>query len=303
MKDITLLIMAAGMGSRYGGLKQIDPVGPNGEVILEYSVFDAIRAGFNKVVFLIKEEMQEAFEQKISAKLRKYIDVEYAFQSVDKIPEGFCVPEGRTKPWGTAHAVLCAKDKLTGPFAAINADDYYGIDSFKQMYDFLLNLEDDERRISLLAYRLKNTVSDNGSVARGICEVDKNKNLISVLERTKIVKLAEDVIIDQTDEKDLNLDPNALVSMNFWGFYRDFTTDIDKELPHFLQTALQTNPIKAELYLPTVVTNLLNRGELTVEVIESLEKWFGVTYKEDKNNVCENFKELHQKGLYPSTLW
>ncbi len=304
MKDITLLVMAAGMGSRYGGLKQIDPVGPSGEVILEYSVYDAVRAGFNKVVFLIKEEMQDAFEDKISKHLRDKVKIEYAFQSVDMIPDGFCVPEGRIKPWGTAHAVLCAKDKLDGPFAAINADDYYGIESFKKMYDFLSeeDMNSTQKKIALVGYRLKNTVSENGSVARGVCKVDENSNLLRVDERTNILKQADGSIVDKTDENEKIMDPNTLVSMNFWGFYSSFTADIERIFPSFLEDALKNNPIKSELYLPTVVTDLLNKNEVTVEVIESSEKWFGVTYKEDKDFVCRSIEKLHNSGKYPASL-
>lgn len=302
MKKAILLILAAGMGSRYGGSKQIDSMGPHGEIIMEYSVYDAIRTGFSKVVFLIKKEMQDVFEEKIVAGLRKKVDTAYAFQSVSMIPDGFSVPDGRRKPWGTAHAVLCAAAELDAPFAVINADDYYGAEAFRNMYRFLTE-EQVGKNMSMIGYRLKNTVSDFGSVSRGLCAANEQGELLRVEEYTCIEKQKDGRIFDTSVQPPHELDGDQLVSMNFWGFPPSFTEDIREALPSFLQRALRENPLKAELYLPDVVTKLLRSGEAGVKVLSSSDRWFGVTNPEDKPNVCANFARLHAEGIYPDSLW
>ncbi len=304
MAEKNLLVMAAGMGSRYGGLKQMDPMGQDGSVILDYSVYDAVRAGFKRVVFIIKEEHRELFEERIAKRMRPYIDVDYAYQHLDDLPEGFSVPDGRSKPWGTAHAVLCARPQITGPFAALNADDYYGPSAFKLMSDWLDQpVSFLDTHYAMIGYQLRNTVSAHGSVARGVCKLGSQGELLRVDERTKIVQTPNG-ILDQSDEANVReLDPNTLVSMNFWGFPIRFLDEIESRLPAFLTDALEHNPIKAELYLPTVVTDLMESKRVSVQVLPSQDAWFGVTYQEDKPEVLRRIHDLHNRGLYPEQLW
>lgn len=305
MKKPVLVIMAAGMGSRYGGLKQIDPVDERGHIIMDFSIFDAKRAGFEKVVFIIKKEIEEDFKESIGKRMEKVMDVAYAYQDLHNLPEGFEVPEGRVKPWGTAHAVLSAIDDIDGPFAVINADDYYGKDAFQVIYDYLSTHEDDDKyRYTMVGYQLKNTVTDNGHVARGICEIDENGKLVSITERTKIQKFEDRIAFTEDDgETWTDVDKDTLVSMNMWGFTRSILEEIKKEFPAFLEKGLKENPMKCEYFLPSVVSDLLAQDKATVEVLSSKDKWYGVTYKEDKPVVVAAIKKLKEEGLYPEKLW
>ncbi len=308
----TLVIMAAGMGSRFGGLKQIEPVTDNGEVILDFSLFDAKEAGFEKVVFVIKKEIEDDFKKIIENGAGKYLNVEYAFQDVSYMPAPFVVPEGRTKPWGTAHAVLTAGPFIDGPFAVINADDYYGKKGFAYMYEFLSQTQKKhscaEHRSQhhyescMIGYELAKTLTENGTVSRGVCTVDENNYLDTIVENTKIKK------IDETVESELEtstvvLDPKTTVSMNFWGFSAGFINEIDAIFPDFLDNAMVTNPIRAEFYIPHAVDTLIKKGITKVKVMQSDDEWHGVTYAQDKHEVSNAFKRMKSKGLYPSKLW
>ena len=305
MKKPVLVIMAAGMGSRYGGLKQIDPVDREGHIIMDFSIFDAKRAGFEKVVFIIKRENEKDFKEAVGHRMEQVMDVAYVFQDIDKIPEGFQVPEGRVKPWGTAHAVLCAMDEVDGPFAVINADDYYGRHAFQVIYDYLTTHEDDEKyRYTMVGYRLKNTVTDNGHVSRGVCELDPEKHLVAINERTRIEKRNGGIAYSEDDgETWISLDPDTLVSMNMWGFTQSMMEEIRRGFPGFLEKGLSENPMKCEYYLPSVVSGLLAEDRASVTVLESEDKWYGVTYKEDKPVVVAAIQALKDAGIYPQHLW
>ena len=302
----TLLVLAAGMGSRYGGLKQMDPVGPSGEAILDYSVFDAKRAGFKRVIFLIKHEIEQDFREKVGNRIAKVMDVKYVFQQMDDLPAGYTVPEGRAKPWGTAQAVLAARDVVDGPFAVINADDYYGPEGFEEIYNYLIHHPDtpDMYEYAMVGYLLKNTVTENGSVARGVCTETASGYLHSVVERTKIVK--GDRCPMYTEDDGLtwhDLCEDDIVSMNLWGFQKSYLEEAWAGFPAFLDKALAENPLKAEYFLPAVVSGLLSQHKARVKVLRSNDKWYGVTYKEDKPSVMEALKDLRDKGVYPEDLW
>lgn len=305
MKKPVLIVMAAGMGSRYGGLKQIDPVGPNGEVILDYSVYDAMRAGFEEVVFIIKHAIEKDFKEVVGARLEKQLKVHYAFQELDDLPEGYAVPEGRIKPWGTSHAIRAARDIVDGPFAVINADDYYGPEAFQVVYDYLTTTQDDDKyRYAMVGYFVKNTVTDAGTVARGVCEYDENNYLTTVVERTKIEKAGENARFTEDDGASWTEIPgDTLVSMNFWGFTRSMIDEINAGLPAFLDKAIAENPMKGEYLLPTVVNDLLHADKATVKVLYSRDKWEGVTYKEDRPGVVASLQQKHDEGLYPTPMW
>lgn len=301
-KDVTLLIMAAGMGSRYGGMKQIDHVDEEGHKIIDFSIYDAKTAGFTKVVFVIKKENLGIFRREIGDAVSKYIDVEYAFQELSDIPDSFNVPEGREKPWGTAHAVLSARNEIHEPFAVINADDFYGRDAFKKAYEFLA--QTDDGHYAMIAYELKNTLTDNGTVSRGICDVSDDGLLTSVTERTKIRKAGEEAEYTEDDGNTWShLPGNAATSMNFWCFAEDFMGRIGTHFEIFLKEEVAENPLKAECYLPTVVSALLSEGKCDVQVIKTSDKWHGVTYKEDKPALTEAIREMKRDGLYPQSLW
>jgi len=300
--NTTLLIMAAGLGSRYGGNKQIDRIGPNGEILMEYSIHDAIEAGFDKVVFVIRESMAPLFKEMIGDKIAKKVHVEYAFQEYDSLPGGFQAPEDRTKPYGTVHAVTCAKNVIHEPFAVINADDYYGKDAFVAMADSLHRLQGTENKASMVAYYLKNTVSANGHVTRGVCTKDAEGNLVKVTETYKIITFPDGTIRDINDNPDgVILDSNALVSMNFWGFAPSFFEAGEKHLATFLASP-EGDPLKKEYVLPALVDTLMHEAGLKVEVLSTDAVWFGVTYKEDKAYVSGELKKLHDKGAYPPAL-
>lgn len=304
MKEPILLILAAGMGSRYGGLKQIDPVGPCGEVILDYSIFDARRAGFKRVIFLIKHEIEEDFRRIVGQHIEPFMEVRYAFQQVDVLPAPYTVPAGRTKPWGTGHAVLCCKELIDAPFAVINADDYYGISAFKEAYDALSAMEDTEpAHYMMVGYHVENTLSDNGHVSRGVCTVDDNGMLTDVCERTHIIKTTDGPLYTEDGETYHRIPTGTLVSMNLWGFTPNFVQALERDFPAFLDDALADNPLKAEFFLPTEVNTLLSAEEATVQVRSSHDRWFGVTYQEDKPVVAQAVKRMEDDGLYPRGLW
>ncbi|MBQ4240023.1 MAG: nucleotidyltransferase [Oscillospiraceae bacterium] len=301
-KDVTLLIMAAGMGSRYGGMKQIDHVDEDGHKIIDFSIYDAKKAGFTKVVFVIKKENLGIFRREIGDAVSKYIDVEYAFQELSDIPDSFNVPEGREKPWGTAHAVLSARNEIHEPFAVINADDFYGRDAFIKAYEFLA--QTDDGHYAMIAYELKNTLTENGTVSRGICDVSDTGLLTSVTERTKIRRAGDEAEYTEDDGNTWShLPGNAATSMNFWCFAEDFMGRIGAHFERFLKEEVAKNPLKSECYLPTVVSALLSEGKCDVQVIKTSDKWHGVTYKEDKPALTEAIREMKRDGLYPQSLW
>ena len=306
MKKPVLVVMAAGMGSRYGGLKQMDPIDKNGNVIIHYSLFDAYRAGFRKVIFIIKEEIDADFRAVVGQKIPQLMEVAYAYQNIADLPAEYSVPEGRSKPWGTAHAAMAARNLLDGPFAIINADDYYGVDAFRAIYDYLSTHEDTPEcyEYSMVGYLLENTVTENGTVARGVCTLNGEGYLENVVERTKIAKgetmprFTEDDGATWTD-----LPGSTIVSMNMWGFNRSYLDEAQARFSKFLDSALQTNPLKCEFYLPTVVSQLLTEGKARVRVLSSKDKWYGVTYKEDKPVVVAALQALRDAGVYPENLW
>ena len=305
MKKPVLVIMAAGMGSRYGGLKQIDPVDEQGHIIMDFSIFDAKRAGFEKVVFIIKKENEADFKEAVGNRMAEQMEVAYVYQDLHNIPEGFEVPEGRVKPWGTAHAVLSAIDEIDGPFAVINADDYYGRDAFQVIYDYLATHEDDDKyRYTMVGYKLENTVTDNGHVARGVCDTNEAGELVRITERTRIEKRNGGIAYCEDDGASwTELPGDTLVSMNMWGFTRSILDEIKAGFPAFLEKGLASNPMKCEYFLPAVVSTLLEEGRATVAVLASADKWYGVTYKEDKPVVVQAIKKMKAEGRYPEKLW
>ena len=304
MKEPILLIMAAGMGSRYGGLKQMDPVGPGGEVILDYSIFDAKRAGFKRVIFLIKHEIEADFKRIVGSRIEKHMDVTYAFQQLDKIPAPYAIPDGRTKPWGTGHAVLCCKEYIDAPFVVINADDYYGPSAFQTAYDTLCQMQDDDMyRYMMIGYRISNTLTENGHVARGVCTMDEMGRLTGVNERTHIIKTSDGPLYTEDGETYHRLPEDSLVSMNMFGFTPSMAQELEKGFPAFLEDAVKNNPLKGEYFLPTVVNNLLAAGKATVQVLPCQDRWYGVTYQADKPVVMEALKSKTEEGLYPSPMW
>ena len=305
MKKPVLVIMAAGMGSRYGGLKQIDPVDEDGHMIIDFSLYDAKQAGFEKVVFIIKKENEEIFKEVIGSRIAEYMEVAYVFQDLQNIPEEFTVPEGRVKPWGTGHAVLSCIDIVDGPFAVINADDYYGRKAFQVIYDYLASHEDDDKySYTMVGYRLENTVTDNGHVARGICTTNEAGELIAIHERTRIEKHADGIAYTEDGGATWTTVPgNTLVSMNMWGFTASILKELQNHFPAFLEKGIKENPLKCEYFLPEVVSGLLADGKATVAVLSSADKWYGVTYKEDKPVVVAAIRSMKDNGIYPEKLW
>lgn len=304
MKKPTLVIMAAGMGSRYGGLKQIDPIDEQGHIIMDFSIYDAVRAGFEKVVFIIKKENEADFRETIGNRMEKQIEVAYAFQRLDNIPEGFEVPEGRVKPFGTGHAVLSATRDVDGPFAVINADDYYGVGAFQTIYDYLAEHGEEADQCAMVGYILKNTLTDNGYVSRGVCAKDENNHLVQIDERTRIIKTETGAAYSEDEGKTwIDLPADSTVSMNLWGFSANLIQSLVDGFPGFLTENLPKNPMKCEYLLPATVGQMLKRGEITVNVLQSPDKWYGVTYKEDKPEVVKALKGLKDSGLYPEKLW
>ena len=304
-KDPILVIMAAGMGSRYGGLKQIDAMDEQGHIIMDFSLFDAYRAGFRRVVFIIKRELDETFREVIGNRVSKYMKVDYAYQELSNLPSGFEIPEGRVKPWGTTHAILSARHLLDAPFAVINADDYYGKESFAKLYDFLANAEDtDIYHYAMIGYLIKNTLSDNGSVARGVCEVDANGMLTGINERTRIEKKDGGAAYTEDDGATwINIPTENTVSMNMWGFGVSILPELDKYFKEFLEKEVALNPMKSECYIPNVVGYMIRDGLCDVKVIPTPDKWHGVTYQEDRPGVVEAISNLKASGVYPTNLW
>ena len=302
MKKPTLVIMAAGMGSRFGGLKQMTPVDEQGHFMMDFSIFDAIRAGFDKVVCVIKEEMQEAFEEIIGTRIRPHVELVYAFQKLTSIPAGFSIPEGRTKPWGTGHAVLAAAPYLDGPFAVINADDFYGREAYDVMARFLM-AEHLPSEHAMVGYRLENTLTENGSVSRGICTLDDNAHLTGVEEHLKIVRLPDGSMVDQRETGDVSLASGTTVSLNYWGFQAEILSHLETLFVQFLAETVPQNPLKSEFYLPGIADTLLREKKGTVEVLQCPARWYGVTYQEDLPGVKAAIAQMKAEGHYPDELW
>lgn len=301
----TLVIMAAGMGSRYGGLKQVDKITEAGEIILDFSLYDAMMAGFSRAIFIIREEHRELFRELVDERAGRFMDIEYAYQKLDDIPEGFKIPECREKPWGTGHAVLSCRNLINGPFAVINADDYYGPGSFASVYEYLSeNKDSDKYAFCMAGYQLKNTVTENGHVSRGVCEIDNRGFLNQVTERTKIMKTPDGIAYTEDDGATWNkLDPDTVVSMNFWGFSASMMDEMQLEFPRALEKIMKENPLKGEYYLPFAADRLVQEGKAEVKVMTSPDKWYGVTYKEDKEDVQNALQAMKDKGMYPEKLW
>ncbi len=296
--------MAAGMGSRYGGLKQLDPVGGHGQLIIDYSIFDARRAGFETVVFVIKPEIEAEFKEAIGDRVSKAMEIRYVYQRKEDLPEGYTVPAGRTKPWGTAHAALAAREIVDGPFAVINADDYYGPEAYQKIYNYLSTHQDgDVYEYVMVGYLLKNTVTENGTVARGVCRETADHCLAQVTERTKIEKGEPPRYTEDDGKTWTELPGDTIVSMNLWGFTRSFLDEALARFPAFLDKTLAEDPEKGEYFLPTVVSQLIDEGKARVKVLRSQDKWYGVTYREDKPAVVAAIAEKTASGLYPDRLW
>jgi dTDP-glucose pyrophosphorylase len=304
LKEPILLVLAAGMGSRYGGMKQIDPVGKNGEIIIDYSLYDAVEAGFKKAVFVIKEENRESFENLLLPTVGKKMEIKFVYQKLENVPQGCAIPEGREKPWGTGHAVLSAIEELDAPFAVITADDFYGREAFEKIYNFLKDAEDDKiAHFAMVGFRLKNTVSDNGYVSRGVCET-KNQMLTVVTERVRIEKRDGGIAYLDDDGKTwVDLPGDSIVSMSLWGFTASVMHNFQRDFEDFFKTDVPNNSLKAEFYLPAVVNDAIQNSEADVKVLYSSDKWYGVTHKEDKEQVVNAIAEMIKAGKYPSPLW
>ncbi|MDR3280258.1 MAG: NTP transferase domain-containing protein [Synergistaceae bacterium] len=305
MEKPSLVILAAGIGSRYGGMKQIDPVGANGELIIDYSIYDAVKAGFKKVVVVITRAIEDVFMEVIGNRISKYAETDYAYQELSDLPPGYALPEGRVKPWGTTQALLAAKSVVDGPFAAINADDFYGESAYKTLYDWLVvpRSEDDKRHFAMVGYRIENTTSENGFVTRGVCEA-RGGYLASIAERSRIEKYGDGARCSDDDGKTWREIPaGTLVSMNFWGFSKGFFRAAEDDFPIFLDENLPKNPLKCEYLLPNEVGKQMGDGRADVRVLESPDAWHGVTYREDRPGVIAAIGELHGKGVYPTPLW
>ena len=306
MKKPALVVMAAGMGSRYGGLKQIDPVDKDGDIIIDFSIYDAIQAGFEKIVFIIKKENEEDFRAAIGDRMSKHAEVVFVFQDLHNLPEGFEVPQGRVKPWGTGHAIMSCMDVIDGPFAVINADDYYGRHAFQMAYDFLTQNQDKDGvyQYMMVGYKLENTLTDNGHVARGVCVTDEEGYLKDINERTHIEKKDGGAAYTEDDGATWNeLPMDATVSMNMWGFSASILKELKDRFPAFLKENIEKNPLKCEYFLPFVVDELLCEKKATVKVLKSMDKWYGVTYKEDKPVVMNAVQKMKDEGIYPQKLW
>lgn len=305
MKKPTLVIMAAGMGSRYGGLKQIDPVDSHGNIIMDFSIYDAKRAGFGQVVFIIKKENEEQFRKAIGDRISRYIDVSYVYQELSALPQGWEPPQGRIKPFGTGHAVLCCKDVVDGPFAVVNADDYYGDHAFEYLYRYLTtHADDDKYRYCMVGYVLGNTLTENGHVARGVCKTDDKGFLMGIQERTHIEKRGSGAVYTEDDGRTwVDISTEDIVSMNMWGFSQSIFKELEERFPVFLEKGFKEDPLKCEYFLPAVVGTLLAEGKATVEVLRSPDQWHGVTYKEDRAAVVKAIQEMKEEGRYPYLLW
>ena len=304
MKKPVLVIMAAGMGSRYGGMKQLDPVGSHGQLIIDYSIYDAHRAGFETVIFIIKPEDEADFRAVIGDRVARVMEVRYAYQRKEDLPAGYTTPEGREKPWGTAHAAMAVRQLVEGPFAIINADDYYGPEAYRKIYDYLFTHEDgDFYEYVMVGYLLKNTLSENGSVARGVCEETEGHYLSRIVERTRIEKGVPPRFTEDGGESWTVLPEDTIVSLNMWGFTKSFLDEAAAGFPAFLDDALKNNPLKGEYFLPSVVSRLIGEGKARVKVLRSEDRWYGVTYREDKPAVMAAIAQKTREGLYPDRLW
>lgn len=304
MSKPVLVIMAAGMGSRYGGLKQMDSMDEQGHRIIDFSIYAAKEAGFEKVVFIIKHAIEADFKELVGAPISRHMEVEYVFQELDKIPAGFSVPDGRTKPWGTTHAISCCRDVVDGPFMVINADDYYGKEGYKIMYDFLTNTADSESEYAMVAYELGKTLTEKGSVTRGVCKTDDNGFLKDIVEQKTIVMTKTGAAYSEDDGATFkDIDPKTPVSMNMWGFKKGLFAELDAAFLRFMKEDVSGNPLKAEALLPSDIDRIIKAGKATVKVLTSGDRWFGVTYQEDKPYVVENIKALKDAGEYPEKLW
>lgn len=306
MKETTLVIMAAGIGSRFGGgIKQLEPVGPNGEIIMDYSIYDALEAGFKKIVFIIRKDLEKDFKEIIGNRIERIAPVSYAYQELNSLPEGFIKPNYRVKPWGTGHALLCAKDLINNPFVVINADDYYGKESFRKIHNYLVNsmsLESEKIDICMAGFSLGNTLSDSGGVTRGICQIDENNELTAILETYEIRQCNNSALGYNENGDSVVLELTQNVSMNMWGLCPAFLNELEKKFPMFL-SSLKEGDAKTEFLLPKIIDNLIQTQEATVQVLETHDKWFGVTYKEDKEQVSVSIKRLIAEGMYPSHLF
>lgn len=301
MREPTLVIMAAGMGSRFGGLKQITAVDDFGHAIIDYSLFDARRAGFKKIAFIIKHEIEESFKATVGSRMEKYFDVQYVYQQLDKLPEGYEIPEGREKPWGTGHAVLCCRGIVDGPFAVINADDFYGKGAYEAIYKFLSE-ERPASEYAMVGYKLKNTVTENGHVARGICEIE-NGYLKGITERTHIEKRGADAAYTEDGVSFVPVSGDVTVSMNFWGFSTQMLDELKARFPAFLDKGISENPLKCEYFLPFVANEQLEEGLATVRILDCNETWYGMTYREDLESVKNAIAAMRNDGIYPDKLW
>lgn len=299
-----LVVMAAGMGSRYGGLKQMDPMDDGGHVILDFSVYDAMLAGFEKVIFIIKKENEEAFKERIGDRIAKRMKVEYAYQEMDALPDGFSVPAGRQKPFGTGQAVLSCKDQIDGPFAVINADDFYGRSAYEMVYNYLNSPKDgDGYQYAMVGYIIENTLTENGHVARGVCRIDDAGYLVEIHERTRIEKRGGETAYTEDGETWVTIPEGSTVSMNMWGFEKSMIDELEARFPVFLRENLDANPLKCEFFLPSAVGQLMEEKKATVTVLRSEDRWYGVTYKEDKEAVMQAIADLKAQGVYPKYLW
>jgi hypothetical protein len=297
----TLFVLAAGMGSRYGGLKQLDGLGPNGETIMDYSIYDAVRAGFGKVVFVIRRSFEKDFNEYVVDKFRDIVPIEIVYQEIENVPEGYSYNDDRKKPWGTNHAVLMGKDVIKEPFAVINADDYYGKESFQILHDFLVGLDKKKNQYCMVGYHVGNTLSESGAVSRGVCSTDENGFLTSVVERTSIERIGGSIQYKDEHGQGYDLIENTPVSMNMWGFTPDY---FEYSLERFKEFLLERGQdIKSEYYIPTLVNDLISAKKVTVKVLDTPSKWFGVTYAEDRTQVVLKINELIKKGIYPARLW
>ncbi len=300
-----LIIMAAGMGSRFGGLKQVTPLGPSGELIIDYSIHDAMEAGFERIVFVIKHEIEDVFKDFIGNRIEKIVQTDYVFQELNELPEGYSIPDGRVKPYGTAHAVWCCRDVVKGPFMVINSDDYYGKDCFKLIYDFITKpTKDNIKHLAMAGYILENTLTENGTVSRGVCEIDSNYKIIDLVERTKIaIRDGKPMFTEDDGQTWTELDRKSYVSMNCWGYPAGMFDLFDRELRVFLDTTVKEDPIKGEFYLPKMADKITKEGIADITVLPVSDKWFGVTYAEDKPKVMAALKDLADKGVYAQRLW
>jgi dTDP-glucose pyrophosphorylase len=303
-KNPTLIVMAAGMGSRYGGLKQIDPVTDKGEIIIDFSLYDALMAGFENAVFIIKKEMEKDMRALMDEGAGGSLNIKYAYQSIDDVPQGVTVPEGREKPWGTGHAILAARDLVDGPFAVINADDYYGPAAYQLMREYLADAKDDDKlRYAMVGYTLANTITEHGSVTRGVCRIDDDGRLADIEERYNITRRGDGIVYEDGEGQWIEMPPDTTVSMNFWGFTESFMDELKNGFSGFFEKDVPQNPAKAEYLLPSIVGRLVTEGKASVKIMESRDRWYGVTYKEDKEQVMSALQSLKDRGMYPDKLW